>query len=264
MIRKTLSPFFPLPLGEGGVKERGAPVDVITRRVRAKGFLFSLCLLLLQAVLLFSISLAEADESSTEPILERMAEASRALTSLEADLVQVKSYPQLSLTDPPEIGRIHLQRAKPTRLRFEITEPESRIVTVDDGEYVLYQPKIKQAMVGKLDPNASRGRSGFLTFLVGDLSSAEEDFEIVLLGEEEVKGKQAYHLRLTARPETESMYRQIDLWVDQEIWLPVRQELVELNNSVSRIDLENVVLNQIIEDSVFKLDLPSDVERVKG
>ena len=101
-------------------------------------------------------------------------------------------------------------------------------------------------------------------FLVGDLSSAEQDFEIVLLGEEDVKGKQAYHLRLTARPETESMYRQIDLWVDQEIWLPVRQELVELNNSVSRIDLENVVLNQVIEDSVFKLDLPSDVERVKG
>ncbi len=118
--------------------------------------------------------------------------------------------------------------------------------------------------MGKLDPNASRGRNGFLAFLVGDLSDAEEDFEIILLGEEEVKGKQAYHLRLTARQGTESMYRQIDLWVDPELWLPVQQELVELNNSVNRIDLENIVVNQDIEDNVFKLELPSDVERVRG
>ncbi|MEE9263013.1 MAG: outer membrane lipoprotein-sorting protein, partial [Vicinamibacteria bacterium] len=96
------------------------------------------------------------------------------------------------------------------------------------------------------------------------LSGAEDDFEIVSLVEEEVKGKQVHHLRLTARRGTESMYRQIDLWVDRELWLPVRQELVELNNTVNRIDLEDIVINQDIEDSVFKLDLPSDVERVKG
>ena len=262
MTKRTLSPFFPLPLGEGGVKEPAAAVDVITRRVRAKGALLSL--LFPAAVLSFGISALEADESATEPILERMAAASRALTSLQADLQQAKSYPQLALTDPPEIGRIHLERGKATRLRLEITEPESRIIAVDDGEYVLYQPKIKQAMVGKLDPNASRGRTGFLAFLVGDLSGAEEDFDVALLGEEEVQGKNTHHLRLIAKPGTESVYRQIDLWIDPELWLPVRQELVELNNSVNRIDLDNIVINQDIEDEVFKLALPSDVERVKG
>lgn len=218
----------------------------------------------LLACLLVLPSAVQAEESTTELILEHMAEASRALTSLEADLVQKKSHPQLSLNDPPESGRIHIERAKATRLRLEITEPESRIVAVEDGEYVLYQPKIKQAVVGKLNPNASRGRTGFLAFLVGDLSGAEEDFEIVLLGEEEVRGNQTHHLRLTPRQGTDSMYRQIDLWVDEELWLPVRQELVELNNSVNRIDLDSIVINQDIEEGVFKLDLPSDVERVKG
>ena len=253
MIRMSVFPLYPLPLGEG--------------TVRAKSSLLPFLALFLSLLPAFA-STIQAGESATEPatelILGRMAEASRALTSLEAELVQVKSYPQLSLTDPPEIGRIHLQRAKTTRLRLEITEPESRIVAVDDGEYVLYQPKIKQAVVGKLDPNASPGRTGFLAFLVGDLSGAEEDFEIVLLGEEEVRGKQTHHLRLTAKQETDSMYRQIDLWVDQELWLPVRQELVELNNNVNRIDLENIVINGDIEDSVFKVDLPSNVERVRG
>ena len=209
-------------------------------------------------------SLVQAEPPATEPVLERLAEASQALTSLEAELVQVKSYPQLALTDPPEIGRIHLERGKTTRLRLEITEPENRIVAVDDGEYILYQPKIKQAVIGKLDPNANRGRTGFLAFLVGDLSGAEEDFEIALMGEEEVKGKPTHHLRLTARQGTDSMYRQIDLWVDQELWIPVRQELVELNHSVNRIELEGIMINQDIEDSVFELDLPPDVERVKG
>ena len=201
-----------------------------------------------------------------ESVLAEMALASKALTTLQAELVQVKSYPQLSLSDPTERGHIYVERGgkKGTRLRLEIVEPTPRFVAIKDGEYVFYQPKIKQALIGKLGAEAGEGRAGFLSYLLGDLTSAEEDFDIRSLGEELIDGKQTARLRLSAKPGSESPYLQIDLWVQRGLWLPVRQELTELNRSVTRIELKNISINEKLDESVFELELPRDVDRVRG
>ena len=90
------------------------------------------------------------DESSVEAVLERMSGTYQSIESLGAELHQVKSYPQLGLTDPPEKGVLYIKRKakKELRIRLEMLEPEQRIVTVKDGRYMLYQPKIKQAIEG--------------------------------------------------------------------------------------------------------------------
>ena len=204
-----------------------------------------------------------------EPVLAEMAAASKALTTLQAELVQVKSYPQLSLSDPAEKGHIYVERTenKGTRLRLTILEPEPRSVALKDGEYVFYQPRIKQALIGKFgkaSPEAKGGKAGFLSYLLGDLTAAEEDFDIRSLGEELIDGKQTVRLRLSAKPGGESPYLQIDLWVQRDLWLPVRQELTELNRSVTRIELKNISINEKLDESVFELELPRDVDRVRG
>jgi len=220
----------------------------------------------LLAVLPAFAAAAGADESAIEPILERMAEASRALATLEAEFVQVKSYPQLSLSDPPERGHLSVERGgkEGIRLRLEIVEPEPRFVALKDGEYVFYQPKIKQALIGKLGAAAGEGKAGFLSYLLGDLTAAEEDFDIRSLGEELIDGKPTVRLRLSAKPGSGSPYLQIDLWVQRDLWLPVRQELTELNRSITRIELKNISINEKLDESVFELELPRDVDRVRG
>gem|GEM_PF-5905909 len=40
---------------------------------------------------------------------------------------------------------------------MEIRQPETRILTIQGGEYLLYQPRIKQAVEGKLT-EADRSR----------------------------------------------------------------------------------------------------------
>jgi len=217
-------------------------------------------------VALFSAGSGISEELPPRSVLAEMASASSALTTLEAELVQVKSYPQLSIVDPEEKGHLYVERTekKGTRLLLTIVAPEPRSLVLDDGEYVFYQPKIKQALIGKLGTEAGQGKMGFLRYLLGDLTAAEKDFDILSLGEELVDGNETVRLRLSAKPGSESPYLRIDLWVRRDLWLPVRQELTELNRSVTRIELKNMSINEKIDDRVFRLELPRDVERVRG
>ena len=203
-------------------------------------------------------------QSSPEPILKRMAEAYRSLQTLRADLTQVKSYPQLGLTDPPEEGRLFIKRKKnDMRVRLEIGEPESRIVTVDNDKYMLYQPKIQQVIEGAVQPGKSGGAS-FVRYFLGDLSQAQQDYDIVSEGEEELEGHHTAHLRLTAKPGGQAFYPRIDLWVDTTLWIPIRQLLIEPNQSEIRLSFDDIRINGPVEDNVFKIDLPPGVERIKG
>jgi outer membrane lipoprotein-sorting protein len=197
-----------------------------------------------------------------------MAGAYQTLETLGAELEQVKSYPQLGLTDPPEKGLLYLKRkgGDDLQVRLEIREPEMRIVTVkDDGQYMLYQPKIKQAIEGRVDKSAGEGSgTSFVAYFLGDLTAAKKDYDIVSLGEEVIGTHQTYHLRLTAKSGGNGYYPRIDLWVDQDLWVPVQQEFVEPNRSVTKIRFNGININDEIKDSLFTLELPPDVERVRG
>ncbi|MFQ5792415.1 MAG: outer membrane lipoprotein carrier protein LolA [Acidobacteriota bacterium] len=203
---------------------------------------------------------------SPEPVLKRMAQAYESLASLRANLTQVKSYPQLRLTDPPEKGTLYVKRKGKdgARVRLEIHEPEKRIVTVNEGRYVLYQPKIKQAIEGNVNPKSASGGTSFVSYFLGDLSQAKEDYAIASLGDEPVDGRQTVHLRLTAKPKGKGFYRQIDLWVDNDLGVPVQQEFVEPNRAVVRIRFGDIQTDIAIKDSFFNLKLPPDVERIRG
>ena len=108
---------------------------------------------------LAALTLAAADPSSPELVLARMQKAQSSVESLTARLEQVKSYPQIGIEDPPERGTFTMARTKrgTTRVRMEIQEPETRILTVADGKYLLYQPRIKQAVEGKVSGGGKKG-----------------------------------------------------------------------------------------------------------
>ncbi len=218
--------------------------------------------------LLLSAPVSRAEDISTvEEVLERMAAAYGSVKSLGADLEQVKSYPQLGMTDPPEKGVLHVKRKSENNLliRLEIQQPEQRIVTVGDGRYMLYQPGINQAIEGRVDTKTSSSSgTSFMSYFMGDLSGAKKDYDFELVGEEQVGPHQTVHLRLTAIPGGEGYYPQIELWVDQDLWIPVRQELVEPNRSVTTLEFGDIRINDEINDNVFKIKLPANVERVKG
>ncbi len=123
---------------------------------------------------------------SPQEILERMRAAQSGLESLKARVEQVKSYPQLGIEDPIEKGFLYFA---PGKMRLEIREPEVRILLVKDGKYVLYQPRIRQAISGKVDGQGTKGLfPGLLTGSSESFRELEKSYDPSDLGEEDLSG----------------------------------------------------------------------------
>lgn len=213
------------------------------------------------------VTLAAADPSSPEVVLARMRQAQSSVESLTARLEQVKSYPQLGIEDPAERGTFTMARTKrgATRVRMEIREPETRILTLTDGNYLLYQPRIKQAVEGKLSGGGKKGLfSGILTGSPEALEELEQEYHVETVGETVVSEVNVIELRFTARANAAVYCQQIDLWVDTSSWLPVQQSCHEANQSVITFTLGDVQLNLPLPKNAFDIDLPADVEKVRG
>jgi len=206
-------------------------------------------------------------KETVDSVLEKMARANAELTTIAADLVQQKSYPQLGISDPDEKGEFTVKRKPGGKLlaRIEIREPETRIVTLKDHKYLLYQPRIKQAIEGSVDPkSAGRAGTGFLTYFLGGVSSAGKDYDIQLAGKETIGGREAAHLKLTAKTGASAPYRQVDLWVDEEWWIPIQQQFIEPNQNQILMRFEKMRLNKDVPDEHFTVKLPPGVEKVRG
>lgn len=213
------------------------------------------------------LTLAASDPLSPEVVLARMRQAQSSVESLTARLEQVKSYPQLGIVDPPERGTFTMARTKrgTTRVRMEIQEPETRILTVADGKYLLYQPRIKQAVEGKVSASGKKGLfSGILTGSPEALERLDREYRVETVGETVVSEANVIELRFTARANAAVYCQRIDLWVDTSSWLPVQQSCHEANQSVITFTLGDMKLNLPLPKNAFDVDLPSDVEKVRG
>lgn len=223
------------------------------------------------ALFLFGTPLSRgrtASDSGTTvtPVLEQMTQAVRRMRTLRAALSQEKFYAQLGLKDPPEKGILYMKRKgeRIFALRIEITVPEKRILTVTGDRFLLYQPRIQQAIEGVINRTSTRAAAGFLAYLFNGLSQAAEDYEITLAGQETIEGRRLSHLVLTPKSNRRGTYRRVDLWVDHQLWLPIVQKIVEANRDETLLKLEDVKLNVALPDDLFVQKLPPGVQRVRG
>jgi len=221
------------------------------------------------ALLVASASFVAArDALSPAQVLENMHVAQSGVSSIVARIEQVKSYPQLGIEDPPERGHFYLDNgsgSKASRVRMEIEEPETRILTVSDGAYVLYQPRIKQAIEGRLGGGGKTALfSGILTGSGDARRALETDYRLQEVDAPPAESRDVYGLRFTALPGASVFCRQIEIFVDAATFLPVRQTCHEANESVITFTLTEVTLDGPVEDHLFELDLPRDVEKLQS
>ncbi|HJS74286.1 MAG TPA: outer membrane lipoprotein carrier protein LolA, partial [Vicinamibacteria bacterium] len=198
---------------------------------------------------------------SPQRILERMRAAQSNLQSLKARVEQVKSYPQLGIEDPVEKGFLYFQ---PGRIRLEIQEPEIRILAVKDGKYVLYQPRIRQAIVGKLGAEGTKGLfPGLLTGSRESFGELEKSYEASDLGESSIENSPVHHLSFQARPGAAVYCQAIELFIDAASMLPVRQKCREANQSEITLTLADIERNMPLAKSLFEVEIPEGVEKIE-
>src|SRR3989442_711337 len=80
---------------------------------------------------------------------------------------------------------------------------------------------------------------------------------------EETLGDGVWTQHLKVTPKGAASYKYIELWVDKE-GMPVQTKMVEKNDDATTVRLMNIEKNQSIPMDQFKLNLDSNVKRVKG
>ena len=141
-------------------------------------------------------------------ILKRMEAHQKALTSLKADVRMEKFNSALSETDIT-LGSIkYLPLKNNSTMRIDWTKPVQEVLSIMNDEYVLYRPRLNQAIEGKV-----KNSEISLNLLKMSKENLRKDFSIKYFGPAKVGADVAtVHLKLT--PKTKGAFKAIEIRVD--------------------------------------------------
>lgn len=197
-------------------------------------------------------------------ILKRMEVNRNAMKTLRSNVTMVKYNSQLRESDTTEGTSIYLPvKQRDALVRIDWTKPVQEILAVNNGKYVLYRPRLKQAIIGNAKEAKGSGKaSGALAFMNMSKAQLNANYRIKFLGQETVKGgTETFRLELT--PKAATSYKLAELWVDKD-GMPVQAKITESNNDTTTVLLSNFEKNARIDASQFEVKLPKDTKIVKG
>jgi outer membrane lipoprotein-sorting protein len=218
------------------------------------------------AVLLASFSATAANAQGVlSDILKRMDSNNKGLKSLKSSIKMSKHNAQLDEYDLYE-GTVQYLPApvkEQIKVRIDWAKPVVEHLAVGGGQYILYRPRLEQAIVGKVD-NAKQGAGagGALAFMSMNRAQLKANYDVVYIGEETVNGSvKTWHIQLT--PKTATSYKGADLWVDVN-GMPVQAKVVEKNNDSTTVQLTNIERNATVKGDVFAIKPPKNTKIIQG
>lgn len=196
-------------------------------------------------------------------ILKRMETNRNSLSSLRSNVTMVKYNAQLNDPETRQGTSIYLPaKGRDAFVRIDWAKPAETLAVVK-GKYVLYQPRLKQAITGNAKEAKGTGRANSaLAFMNMSKDELKNNYTIKYLGQETVSGgTQTWHLELT--PKIASNYKLAEIWVDAN-GMPIQAKVTENNNDYTSVLLSNFEKNAKIDASQFEVKLPKDTKIVKG
>jgi outer membrane lipoprotein-sorting protein len=215
---------------------------------------------------LFPILLSAGEsEDKLESVLKRLEKTSGNFQSFAADVTTTRYTAILERFDQPEHGRFIYKRADngTALVRWEIVNPGVRILTIQNDEALLYQPKIKSAQKYKLGKN--KDKAEYLVLGIGQSpADLKRTFNIAYRGSETVHGAVCSILVLKPKdPKAAAMFSSITVWIKDSTGVSTRMKLQEPFEDYLLVDFFNEQLNNKIDNSKFRQELPANVEMLQ-
>lgn len=220
----------------------------------------------LTTALIFAFGVFANAQTNINEILKRMDEHQKALSSLKASVIMDKYNAQLDEHDIYEGGAKYVKiKERDANVRIDWTKPQQESLSVVNKKYVLYRPRLKQAIVGNVDDAQKKNTQAVPTFDFMKMSKEQlkANYSVKYLGEEQVKGDiPTWHLELT--PKSPKSYKSVDVWVDGN-GMVLQTKVNENNGDSTTLYLlglnKNVGIN-VKEEIVIKL--PPDTKIING
>lgn len=186
-------------------------------------------------------------------LVERMRLEQESLETLQADFVQTKESSML-LETAEATGTFSY--AAPDRVRWEYRTPDPISLVIAEDRMTTWYRDLDRAE----EVDIGRQSQKVLEYLGAgsSLGTLLEYFDVELHRPQDATAP----LELALAPRFERVARRLagmSLWIDPEIYLPVRLRYVEADGDVTDYRFSNIRLNGAIPDERFELDLPESV-----
>jgi chaperone LolA len=191
---------------------------------------------------------AGARPQDANEILRRVEQTAAGIRTMEADFTQTLRVPLLG-TNRTSTGKLY--QRKPDRFLMKFTDPAGDVMVADGRYFWLYYPSNDRTQVIRTSIAAGGEQADFQRQF---LSNATSRFVATLNGDDVVDGRPAWALTLV--PRRQSPYKVIRIWVDKADNLVRRFEMTEENESVRRVDLHGLRVNQPVSDALFTFTPP--------
>lgn len=188
-------------------------------------------------------------------VLNRMERNRQSLRSLRSGITMEKYNSQLRDSEKfngvvsyvPTSGR-------EASIRIEWRSPQHEILTVNNGKFVLFRPRLNMAYVGS--KNSKNNKAGsVLEMLYMSRQQLEARFQPVQDVREETLWGNVYTIHLTLVPKGNASFKYAEIWVDGS-GMPVQTKIVEKNDDATTMRLSGLEKNAKISSDDFsqKLD----------
>lgn len=199
------------------------------------------------------------------PVLAKMEQAGRDLKTLQAGISQEKIDRTLGVKEN-STGTLWYKAAEEgkERILLQYTAPIPETVSVVGDKVVIYQPKLNQVFITSRKATAGKNRSlGFVGLAYSDAASQLRDkYAVTILGDTTVDGRKVTQIQLDPKDKSDGV-QGIQLWVDQQTWLPVKYFIQE-KSARTTIVLSGMKPNVKIDDDRFQIDYPKSAKVVQG
>ena len=188
-------------------------------------------------------------------ILKRMEAHRQSLSSLQANIKMDKYNAQLDEHDVTEGTVMYLPaKGRDALVRIDWLKPVQETLAVVKKEYVLYRPRLNQAIIGKVDEKTKDTKAtGALAFMSMSKEQLKNNYDVSYLGKETIGGNvETWHLKLV--PKTATDYKYSEIWVDGN-GMPLQGKVVESNDDSTTVLLSNLQKNSNLDASKFRVNL---------
>ncbi len=187
-------------------------------------------------------------------LVDRVRYEHDRLDTLEARFKQVKQSELL--VEPTEAHGV-FSFAAPDRVRWEYQEPDPISLLIQGEVMTTWYKDIDQAEKIYVGKHSQR----VLEYLGASSSMGRllEYFDVVLRTPNDLS--KPYKLELSPRfARVEKRVREMSIWIDPEVYLPIRLRYVEGNGDVTEYDFTDLKVNSALPEDRFALEIPEDVD----
>jgi outer membrane lipoprotein-sorting protein len=196
-------------------------------------------------------------------VLNRMERNRQTLKSLRSGISMEKYNSQLRDSDKftgvvsyvPTTGR-------EASVRIEWRSPQHEILTVSNGKFVLFRPRLNMAYVGSSKSKNNKA-GGVLEMIYMSRQQLETRFQPLQDVREETLWGGVSTIHLTLVPKGNASFKYAEIWVDSS-GMPVQTKVVEKNDDSTTMRLTGLEKNPKISSDDFSQKLDSNVRIVKS